>query len=467
MQTKGLKIKVLQGGIYLALRQLFSVALSLISVLVIARILGPEQYGVVAIASGIFYFLFWVSGLGLAVYLIRQPELPEDGAEQILAFYNTVGLAFYGLLWFATPIFGWWTGHEEISQVLRFLIPALWLGAISNVSIGMLERELRFAEVGLIETLAQMANYLLAVPLVLMGWGYWGPIAGLVVQFFILTVLAQHYYPIRWRWHWHWQFLKPALRYGLAYSGADWILSLKALTVPLFVSRLLGVEAAGITSIALRLVDQLAILRLVVRRLSISALAKLVDNPSSTRSAISQGMPYQVLLIGPICAAFSCLATWIIPLMFGKAWIPSAQIFPFIALAAIIGTIFDLHASALSAAGHNRQVAQFNAFYIGSLWLAALLFLPILKLWGYGFAELLTIPSYLLMDRALAKLCGAPNYWNSVWLIVATAPALLFGPWVSPVIGISILLISYGLLFLLNANVRSVPLELYAVWRSR
>ncbi|MGB5636476.1 MAG: oligosaccharide flippase family protein, partial [Waterburya sp.] len=325
---KSLKEKILKGGISLSIRQLLVAGLSLVNVLVIARILGPERYGIVTIVLGIFYFFTPTLKLGLQVYLVRKPDFVKKDSEQIVAFYNTVGVAIIALLWSAAPLVGWWTGKSEVTQGLQVVLPALWLDQVSRISIAMLEKELRFAQVGVIEALAQIANYLLSVILVLMGWGFWGPIVGTVTRYIVQALLASFFYPITWRWGWQWQTLKPALSYGLSYSSSDWLLNLKNLRVPLLVSRLAGVEAAGLISIAIRLADQLAILRMVVRRMSISVMAKFVNDPKKTRNAITQGMAYQALLIGPVCAAFSCISAWIIPIMFSDKWLISAQIFP-------------------------------------------------------------------------------------------------------------------------------------------
>lgn len=462
-----LKTKVLQGGLYLTLRQLLAAGISLVSVLVIARALGPESYGIVAIASSILYFTIWTGKLGLEVYLIRQPDLSEDGPEQVLAFFNTVGVAICVLLWLAVPILGLWTGQSVVSQVLRWLVPVVWVEMLGSVSIAMLERELRFAQVGLIETLAQASNCLLAVPLVLLNWGYWGPIAGLALQFTIYSLVARYFYPIPWGWRWRWSFIRSALRYGLAYSASSWILCLKNLTLPLFVTRLAGLEAAGIISIAIRFVDQLGMLRIVVSRLSISALAKLNGKPDMIRHAISRGIVYQGLLVGPLCAVFSCCAALVIPMMFGPDWLPSTQVFPFIAFATLVNTVFNLHSSALYVAGHNREVAQFHIWYVGLFWLACWLLIPVLGLWGYAAAEIVALLSYVSIHSSLVKLCGVPNYADGFWLIVATAPALLLGPWLPPVLGFGTLAFGYGLLLLLRPSVRRVPVELYSVWRSR
>lgn len=456
-----LKGKVFKGGVYLALRQFFAIGLSLVSALVIARILGPEKYGIVAVVVGVFYYLSWATSLGLNIYLVSQPKLPEDAQEQILAFYNTVGALLCFLAWVITPAIGVWTGQPVVGELLRFLVPALWLHMLGVASIGMLERELRFAEVGLIETLAQTANYLVAVPLVLIYQSYWGPILGYLVQFLLFAVLANYYYPIRLRLRWRWGFLKGALRYGLVFSGASWVLTLRNLVVPLLVSRLAGMEAAGIISISIRLTEQLALLRLVIRRLSISVLAKVSDNLESTRAAISQGITYQAILVGPLLAVFSCCSAWLIPLLFGPKWIPSVQIFPLIAAAALVSTIFDLHASALHAVGKNYDVFKFNLLNIALLWLASLIALPMLGVWGYGVAEILALPSYFLMHYLLSKFCGSPNYWDAFWVMIATLPPLLLGPWLPITVSLPILILSYGSLIVFRPNIRTILAKLY------
>lgn len=462
-----LKSKVLQGGIYLTIRQLIGVAVSLVSVLVIARELGPERYGVVAVASGMLFFTFWTGKLGLEMYLVRQPDLLEDAPEQILAFYNTVGVGLCVLLWLAVPLYGLFTGQTVVAEALKWLVPVVWLEMVCSVSISMMERELRFSQVGLIETLAQIANSILSVSLVLLNWGYWGPIAGIILQYTLLAIMACYCYRIPWRWRWQGKFLRSALRYSLAYSGSNLIGSLKGLSLPLFVSPLAGLEAVGIISIAIRFCDQLGMLRIVVARMSISALAKLSGNADSTQRAISRGIIYQGLLVGPIFAVFSCCAIWVIPLVFGNKWLPSLYIFPFIAFATLINTVFNLHFSALYAVGHNREVAKFNLWHVGLFWLACWILLPILGVWGFAVAEIFTLLSYISIHYSLAKLYGSPDYWDGFWLIAATTPALFVGPWLPTAISLTILLISYGLLFLLRPTIRSIPTELYTAWQSR
>ena len=462
---QSLKQRVVKGGLYLTLRQLVSVALSVVSILVIAKALGPENYGILVNALGIYYFIIWTGKLGLHVYLIQQRELPEDAPEQVLAFFNLLSLGFAIALFALAPAIGWWTQEPAVGDLVRWLPLPIAAEMASSVSVAMLERRLAFAEVGLIEIVAQIANYAIALPLVIRGAGYWGPIAGLGIRGVVLLGLAQLFYRVRWQWRWQWQFLRPALRYGVTFSLSHWVISLRALTLPVLVTPLAGAQVAGLVSIAIRLAEQLSTLRMVIRRMSISVMAKLTDDAVAVRNTVSRGMAYQALLIGAICSAFACLDSWIVPRLFGDAWLQSTYIFPLIAIAAMVRAMFDLHSGALYAIDRSAEVTKAYLLYIVLLWAGCALLLPVLGLWGYGLAELLTVFSNILLHRSLCAVYSRPNYTAAVWLTLA-AMVPIFASLLSPAIGIISFVLSYGLV-LLVPKVRAVPIELIGAIRKR
>ncbi|MGB7087611.1 MAG: oligosaccharide flippase family protein [Phormidesmis sp.] len=467
---QSLKARVVKGGVYLTLRQLVSVGLSVVSVLVIARQLGTENYGILVNALGIFYFVTWTGKLGLHAYLVQQQDLPEDAPEQVLAFFNVLSLGFAIALFFGAPGIGLWTGEPAVADLVRWLPLPIATEMIASVSVSMLERNLAFAEVGFIEIFAQLANYLVAIPLVLLGWSYWGPMAGLCVRGIVTLAIAQYLFRVGWRWSWRWDFLRPALRYGLTFSLSHWVMALRSLTLPVLVTPIAGAETAGLVSIAIRLVEQLSTLRLVIRRMAMSVMAKLTDNAAAVRSTISRGMAYQALLVGVLCSVFACLDSWIVPILFGDEWIQSTHIFPLIALATMGRSMFDLHSGALYAVNRNAEVTKAYLLYIVLLWVGCAVLMPSLgrsghALWGYGLAELLTIFSNVVLHRALAKIYGQPRYTTALWLTLAAMMPIL-GSLLSPIVGSVAFALSYSLVWLVP-SVRAVPRDLISTFRQR
>jgi O-antigen/teichoic acid export membrane protein len=461
---KSLKKKVIRGGISLSVRQLLVLVLSLINVLVVARMLGPVNYGIVATSLGIFYFLAWTSRLGLNVYLVRQPNLELEVPGQILGFYNTVGFFFCILLVALSPLFGWWTEQSEVTSIMRVLPLAIWIEMTSEVSLSMLKRDVRFSEVGIIEALSKLSNYVLAIIFVLLGWSYWGPIWATVLGALLKLIMAHCYHPIPWQLNWEWKVVSPALKYGSTYTSSSMIKNAKNLVVPLLVSRILGVSAVGIISIAIRFAQQIAILRLVIRDMSISVMAKVLENPKKVCNTISQGMVYQTLVVAPFSAAFACLSIWIVPALFGEEWLISTQIFPFIAFALIISSIFDLHIATLYAADKNRQVMKIYILYTAVLWGVSLIALNSIGLWGYVVGELTALPMYFIAHIAIKNIFGSPNYWPVFWLVLATSVSLFGSIFLSLYPSMILLVASYTLLLLLNSNLRKIPKDLMATF---
>lgn len=176
-------------------------------------------------------------------------------------------------------------------------------------------------------------------------------------------------------------------------------------------------------------------------------------------------MAYQALLIGAICSAFACLDSWVVPRVFGSEWLQSTYIFPMIAIAAMVRAMFDLHSGALYAIDRNAEVTKAYLLYIVLLWSSCALLLPVFGLWGYGLAELLTIFSNVLLHRSLSKIYDRPNYMAAACLTLA-AMVPIFASLLSPVIGIVLFFLSYGLALLIPV-VRAVPIELIGATKKR
>ena len=466
-EPRNIKNKVLRGGIFLTLRQLLSSGLSVISMLVIARQLGPEKYGIVVSSLGVFYFLNWTGQMGLNMYLVRQPNLEEKEVEQLVAFYSTVGLAFCSLMWLVAPLFSLWSGVPEMFSILRWLMPVVWLNLVGEVSTSMLSRELRFDQVSLVDGISQTANYLLSVPIVLFTGSYWGPIAGTFLQFSLNACWAYTLRPVRLTFKWQWSYLKKIMSYGIPFFFASWVQTLRSLTIPLIITPLAGVEAAGIVGVTLRMVEQLSLLRIVIRRMSISVMAKFIEDSAAVQRAINRGMCYLALLMLSVCAPFACISPWLIPLLFGAEWLQSTKLFPPIAFAASVSAVFDLHQATLHTVGKNNMVALQNSAYIGLLWLGSYLLIPQIGLWGYAVAEIVALLSYYIAHWTFASVYSSPNYWNVGWILLAAVPSLVASIFISPILSFITLVCCYSCLILLNSEVRRILIEILSIIKSR
>jgi len=223
------------------------------------------------------------------------------------------------------------------------------------------------------------------------------------------------------------------LGYGLSYSAADLAWDLRNLVNPLVVSRYAGAEAVGYIALAIRLVEQLSFVVGAVYRLATVAFARIQQDRDRLINAVSEGISLQLIALGPILAGFGLVAPWILSLLLGSRWLPVLEVYPFIALSYLCQAGVSLYSSALIVLRKNWVVAVLNLGHVGVLAGAALLLVPRVGLTGYGWAEVVALPTFILFAVWFQLYVGRGRYAQAgVWYMAWALPFFTWqlGPWV-------------------------------------
>ncbi len=441
----GLRAKVLQGGIYLAIRQGIGMVISLVGVLLITRVIGPKQYGLYASAFGLFYFLQNISQLGLTVFLVRKER--EEGKDdrhaydQAFTLLLLIGFTGIGLSKLGLPFLAAWIkleGFEPIFQVLAFSLPIVLIG---QVPMAQLERDLDYKRVAWVELMGQLGYFVTALTIAFNGGGAWSLVSGWwtqqVIQAGLFFVVSKY----RPRLVWRPEVVKQMLVYSVGYSASFWVWQMRSLVNPLLVGRFLGAEAVAYVALAGRMVELLGFVKSATYRLSISTLAQLQGDRSRLSKAITDGMGLQILALGPFLVIVGWVGPWLLPLAFGSKWLPAMDVYPFIAVSLLANALFNMHSSALYALNRNWQITWYHVIHIVLFFGTAWVLIPKLGLLGFGLAEIATIASYIAIHFYLVQDLESPDYRFAALLAMALGLALFphqLGWWV--VLGIPIVL---------------------------
>src|SRR5215204_2732178 len=266
-----LRARALRGGSYLVLRQGLGLLISAVGFIMLARILGPEAYGLWAAAYGIYTFLSSSSGWGINVYLIRrQEEPPAQDYHQAFSLLLLLGLTGAGLAYLVLPFLEGWVRLEGFGPVAVALFVGLPINLVSLVPFARLERALDYRRVAFVELSGQIALYLTALPLATQGWGAWAPVAGWWAQQLLTLGLLYRMAAYRPQLRWERARVRAMMGYGLGILASDRLWELRNLVNPLVVGRYAGTEAVGQVAFAIRLAELLSNMLLIpVGRLSI------------------------------------------------------------------------------------------------------------------------------------------------------------------------------------------------------
>ena len=426
----GLRGKVLRGGTFMIGRQAIGVVVSLVGVILVTRLIGPGQYGRFAACIGIFTYFSYLCGWGIDIYLMRRPDhqAPPQLFHQAFTLLLILSLLAGGAGLLLTGPLEALVGVEGFAPMIAVFFIGLPIAMITFPAHVKLERDLNYQAIAVIELVTLFQFQATALVLAYMGWGAWSLIISWAINQVLALVLhssAARYLP---RLAWSWDATRDMLRFGVGYTASTCTIQMRTLINPLIIAPYAGVAAAGFVGMAIMFVFRLSIVKTLSEKMAVAALAKVQDRRPRVRELLGEGMRLHVLSVGLPLVAFSLVGPWLIPTLMGREWRPVADLVPLIAIGFLVNAVFSLHSSVLQIYSRNWDVAIFNAVLMAILFGASLVLVPRIGFIGYGWAEVATLPAYLLIHRFLTRQVGRPEYAVSLVWTLGLSLVMLW-PW--------------------------------------
>jgi O-antigen/teichoic acid export membrane protein len=211
--------KAINASKWSTITSLTTRAISPITFIVLARLLSPTDYGMVAIAGIVIAFcqIFWDAGLNKA--LIQSQEKAEDVAN--IVFYTNIGLSLivFLIVFLLAPVIATIFKAPQASLVIRVQSLVIIINSLCAVQNSILKKDLKFKPlfyVGLIGTVIPGITSIIAA---IIGFGYWalvaGTLSGAVVQLLSLWICCA-WRPTR---KYNWKIAKTIISFGLWTTG--------------------------------------------------------------------------------------------------------------------------------------------------------------------------------------------------------------------------------------------------------
>ncbi|MGD9832020.1 MAG: lipopolysaccharide biosynthesis protein [Piscinibacter sp.] len=165
--------------------------------IILARVLAPQDFGVVAAATVAISFseVFWFNGLSRA--LIQHPDDNPAAADAVFWINLALAAVLAVALLLAAPALAWFFGDPRVADVLRWLCLQIPLAAACSVMTALMQKRFQFARLFWIRIASTAGPGLASIPLALSGWGYWALVAGVLVGQMLQLLLLWHF--SQWR----------------------------------------------------------------------------------------------------------------------------------------------------------------------------------------------------------------------------------------------------------------------------
>lgn len=321
-----------------------------ITTMILARLLAPEAFGVVATVTMIVSFAEMFADAGFQRYMVQHEF--RDGKHRVestnVAFWTnlTIALTLWVIIILLREPLAAMVGNPGLGIVIAIACVQLPITAFSSIQMALYRRDFDFKTLFLIRIIAICFPFVVTIPLALLGWGYWsiiiGTICGAIVNAIILTVKS------RWKPQLFYCFslLKEMLSFSI-WSLIEAISIWFTAWIDIFIiGSVLSVYYLGLYRTSLTMVGGiLGIITAATTPILFSALSRLQNDDNAFRSMffrMQKIVAYCVLPMGVGIYLYSDVATQI---LLGSQWHEANEIIGVWALTSAIMIIFSHYSS--------------------------------------------------------------------------------------------------------------------------
>ncbi len=248
--SRWIQEKTVEGSAWVVFSSGSRKAVGFIASIVLARVLFPADFGLIAMANVVIAMLGVFNGFGVSAFLVYKGKEGEDYGDTAFWMNVVLGTAMTAVTWFAAPVAASAYGNGAIEPILRALAFVFLFGSFSPVHRAMLRRDMRFAELGKRNVLLDLFSTVLTVVLALSGCGVWSFVVPALVRPLLGTVLFWRLLAWRPRMKIRWHQMREIVGYGKFVMGNDLVDMGLQYADFLLIGHFLGADALGIYSFA-------------------------------------------------------------------------------------------------------------------------------------------------------------------------------------------------------------------------
>ncbi len=391
MEEANLREKVLTGTGFLVFRQILINILNFLGNLILARILMPEDFGIYALIMFMITFFVLVGDSGLGAIIIRRPKKLSDNLIATIFTFQQLFMLFISVILFIITIFlEPQLKKPETIWVFRISIISFFLLSFRIVQVQILERNLLFGKIALLEIMEVLAFQATAVTLAFSGFGVWAMVIGLLAKNIVMLIIIIFISEWKIKYKFYFRLLKPILPFGLSFQGSHFLNFIKDSTVPVWISSVLGVKSLGYLTWANSLAIYPILLSNLLSRILFPFFSKIQNNKEKFKNSLEIITRINLLIIMAIASLLFALAKPITIILYTEKWLPALPLLYLLILVNfLLGAIIPF-INAFNAVGKAIYTFKLSIAWIVGFWIFSLVLVPRYNITGYGIAVLLT-----------------------------------------------------------------------------
>jgi PST family polysaccharide transporter/lipopolysaccharide exporter len=322
--------------------QLFGAkAIFLVRLLVLTYLLGPEEFGLLAIAMAALGFLLAVTDFGMTAALVQRTASDERHYHAAWSVGVVRAALVAAVLAAAAPFVAGLFNEPRATDLLRVLALAPLLEALGSIKVADLARRLEFRPLAVIGIAQALANTVVAIGLA-RALGVWALVAGVLAGSLTQTVLSYVLAPYRPRLQLDQTALTPLIRFGRWIFLTGLIAELGGMLLKVVIARRLGTADLGLFYLASTIATLPAqAASELVGSVAFPLYARLQANLAQVTQAFRTILTGMGVLLVPLSALFIALAPALVDTLFDARWAGAGPVIQVLVLGGLVGLFGD------------------------------------------------------------------------------------------------------------------------------
>lgn len=394
-----LKGRSVRGGAVTMAAQGATFFLRMGSTVVLARLLTPQDFGLIAMVTVVTSFVAMFKDMGLSMATVQKTEINHEQISTL--FWINVGLSLCVMVVIAAlaPAIAWFYGEPRLVWVTLALAGAFIFGGFTIQHQALLRRQMRFGALAVIQIVSMVVGIITAIIAAWYGAGYWAlvlmqlasAIAGVICVWLVCP------------WHPGWSLRRCGVRSMLAFggnlTGFNFLNYFARNMDNVLIGRFWGAGQLGLYSKAYGLL--LLPIRQInapIASVAIPALSRLQDSPEQYRKYYLKVISLISFITMPGVMFMIVMSKEIILIVLGKQWVDASRIFAILGVSALIQPLYNTQGWLHVSIGRTDRMLRWGL--VGST-VIVISFLIGIPFGAMGVALCYTIATYLIVGPCL------------------------------------------------------------------
>lgn len=322
--------------------------------LVLARILTPEDFGIVAmLALFIAVGTVFVDG-GLSSALIQRQNITHT--DESTAFFTNLGMGAVSgiLLCVAAPWISSFLRQPVLQNLSYAMALSLFVGAFGSIHTALLYKEMNFKLTAKVGVMGSVVGGALAIYMASQGYGVWSLVAHTVTSGLVTVLLLWIWHPWRPAWRFSVASLRSLFRFG-GYEMASTLLDAFANNLySILIGKMHSVRDVGLFNRARNTqLMPVMLMMSIAQRVAYSAFSSVAEDKARLVRGLRQAQAIAMFINIPVMVCVIVLAEPLVLTLFGEQWVPCVPMLQVLGLGGILWPLHILNLNVLKAQGYS------------------------------------------------------------------------------------------------------------------